>query len=125
MAVDKLSGRLPDSDDESKEQAETKKPKRQRKNKQSKAETKEPKLKQIQEDVKKPLSTKSVTIAKKLHAKEIIPQKEKDKAELLKNKMKAVEIFRKSKKGPGYVKSRKLRKQEPLEDANLSESSDN
>lgn len=58
-----------------------------------------------------------------LHMKEVIPQKEMDKAQLLKRKMKAIETFRKSKQGPGYVKKRGKVVRQQKEDAELSESS--
>ncbi|EFA03362.2 hypothetical protein TcasGA2_TC013347 [Tribolium castaneum] len=61
----------------------------------------------------------------RLHKKEVIPQKQKDKAEMLKNRIKAVETFRKSKQGPGYVKKRGKVKREPQKDSSyLSEDSD-
>lgn len=62
-------------------------------------------------------------ISSTLHTKEIIVQKEMDKKSLLKNKMKAIEVFRKSKQGPGYMKKRKKVVLQPKEDAELSESS--
>lgn len=66
----------------------------------------------------------STVISNRVHRKEAIPQKEKQKADLLKSKLKAVEVFRKSKQGPGYIKKRKKVVRVPKEDAGLSESSD-
>ncbi|KAI4464459.1 dna repair protein complementing xp-g cells-related [Holotrichia oblita] len=66
----------------------------------------------------------SVSQGSHLHRKETIPQKEKDKADLLRNKLKAVEVFRKSKQGPGFIKKRQKNVRQPKEDAELSESSD-
>ena len=54
--------------------------------------------------------------------KEVIPQKEMDKISTLRSKMKAIEVFRKSKNGPGYVKRRNKSKRFAKEDAELSES---
>lgn len=55
---------------------------------------------------------------------EYIPQREKDKANALKKKLRAIEVFRKSKKGPGYMKKKKKTTREIKENAELSESSD-
>ncbi|XP_050306629.1 DNA excision repair protein ERCC-5 [Anthonomus grandis grandis] len=55
--------------------------------------------------------------------KETIPQKERDKTTLLRNKLKAIEVFRKGKKGPGYVPKKERNKRMPKDDAGLSESS--
>lgn len=58
-----------------------------------------------------------------IHQKEKIPQREKDKTNALKSKLKAIEIYRKSKiEGKHEKKKRTVRK--PKEDAELSESSD-
>lgn len=62
-------------------------------------------------------------IAPKLHVKEYIHQKEKDKKDVLRSKLKAIEVFRKSKQGPGYVKKRQKVIIQPKDDAELSESS--
>ncbi|KAF2882026.1 hypothetical protein ILUMI_24151 [Ignelater luminosus] len=72
---------------------------------------------QEQQQAKKPKSTID------LHKKDVIPQKEKDKLDALRSKMKAIEVFRKSKKGPGYMKKRKVVPRKTKEDAELSESS--
>lgn len=56
--------------------------------------------------------------------KEYIHQKEQGKTDMLKSKLKAIETFRKSKKGPGYMKKRAKVVRAPKEDAGLSESSD-
>nr|XP_022914076.1 DNA repair protein complementing XP-G cells homolog isoform X1 [Onthophagus taurus]XP_022914077.1 DNA repair protein complementing XP-G cells homolog isoform X1 [Onthophagus taurus] len=63
-------------------------------------------------------------MVKKLHSKEVIPQKQKDKADMLKSRMKAIETFRKSKQGPGFVKKRSKKSNLVKEDAELSEDSD-
>ncbi|XP_077300110.1 rad2 superfamily protein mus201 [Arctopsyche grandis] len=54
---------------------------------------------------------------------ETIPQRENDRNIILKNKMKAIELFRKSKKGPGFVNKRKAAVRQPKDEAELSESS--
>ncbi|RZC41075.1 DNA repair protein complementing XP-G cells -like protein, partial [Asbolus verrucosus] len=66
---------------------------------------------------------KKVNLAS-LHRREVIPQKQKEKTDMLKNKLKAIETFRKSKQGPGYVKKKVKVVKTPKEDASyLSESS--
>lgn len=57
------------------------------------------------------------------HIEEFIPQRERDKNDALRNKLKAIEIFRKSKQGPGFVKKRPQVIRKLKEDAELSESS--
>lgn len=58
-----------------------------------------------------------------LHEKEVIPQRERDKKDALKSKLRAIEIYRKSKiEGKHEKKVRKVH--QPKEDAELSESSD-
>ncbi|CAH2004406.1 unnamed protein product [Acanthoscelides obtectus] len=57
-----------------------------------------------------------------LHTKEIIHQRLKENKDLLKNKMKAIEVFRKTKLG--NVKKNPRRKMLPKEEAELSEDSD-
>lgn len=57
------------------------------------------------------------------HIEEFIPQRERDKNDALRNKLKAIEIFRKSKQGPGFVKKRAQVIRKLKEDAELSESS--
>lgn len=119
-----MSGKVPDeNNEEPKKETATKKPKRQKKQQDAPSQSVYTTQKPV---IAKKSNTKSKesTIAKKLHAKEVIPQKEKDKVELLKNKMKAVEVFKKSQKKCSNVKNQKQHKQEPLADANLSESSD-
>ncbi|KAF7997288.1 hypothetical protein HCN44_005565 [Aphidius gifuensis] len=61
-------------------------------------------------------------INKKIKTAEIIPQKVHDKQMALKKKLKAIEIFRKSKKGPGKKNTRSVKKV-ITKVANLSESS--
>ncbi|CAH1133868.1 unnamed protein product [Ceutorhynchus assimilis] len=56
--------------------------------------------------------------------KEVIPQKEKDKSTVLRNKLKAIEVYRKGKQGPGFVPKRGRNRRLPKADAGLSESSD-
>ncbi|XP_018567912.1 DNA repair protein complementing XP-G cells homolog [Anoplophora glabripennis] len=58
-----------------------------------------------------------------VHKKEIIHQRLRDKSDSLKNKLKAMEVFRKSKKGLGYVPKRGKKITVPKEDAGLSEES--
>lgn len=55
---------------------------------------------------------------------ETIPQKARDQTTLLRNKLKAIEVFRKGKQGPGYVPKRERKRKVPKDDAELSESSD-
>ncbi|KAF5298479.1 hypothetical protein FQR65_LT01258 [Abscondita terminalis] len=84
----------------------------------------ETKLNQIQKEVVKKLdAVKKVPTIATLHKKEVIPQKQKDKEDAFKNKIKAIETFRKSKQGPGFVKSRKRQVRAPKAEAELSESS--
>lgn len=59
-----------------------------------------------------------------LHKIDVIYQKEIVKNDLLQNKLKAIETFRKSKAGPGYVKKRKMVKVALKDEADLSENSD-
>uniref|UniRef100_A0A1Y1LUP1 Uncharacterized protein n=1 Tax=Photinus pyralis TaxID=7054 RepID=A0A1Y1LUP1_PHOPY len=91
----------------------------------SKAQTRT-KVKQIRDDIEKQVAVakppRAVTKAQ-LHKKEVIPQKQRDKADALRSKIKAIEVFRKSRKGPGYVEPRKMKKRAAKEDAELSESS--
>lgn len=79
------------------------------------------KQKEIETEVQKKIE--KVQPAKNIHKKEVIPQREKDKSNLLRNKLKAIEVFRKSKQGPGYVSKNKKVVRKPKEDAELSESS--
>lgn len=58
-----------------------------------------------------------------LHVKETIPQKEKAQKDALKTKLRAIEIFRKSKQGPGFVSKRVNKIRSLKEEAELSESS--
>ncbi|XP_024939553.1 DNA repair protein complementing XP-G cells homolog isoform X2 [Cephus cinctus] len=57
------------------------------------------------------------------NSQEYIPQREKDKANSLKKKLKAIEVFRKSKKGPGRTKKVKRSSCTIKMEAELSESS--
>lgn len=60
---------------------------------------------------------------KEILTKEVIPQKERDKVDILKSKLKAIEIYRKSKiEGKQGKRIKKVR--QPKEDAELSENSD-
>ncbi|XP_044595804.1 DNA excision repair protein ERCC-5 homolog isoform X2 [Cotesia glomerata] len=73
-------------------------------------ETKEERIKRIKEQEK---------------MQEVIPQREKDKAEALEKKLKAIEVFRKSRAGPGNSGKKSLRKKRTIKkDAELSESGD-
>ncbi|XP_057325005.1 DNA excision repair protein ERCC-5 [Microplitis mediator] len=73
-------------------------------------ETREEKLKKIKENEK---------------LQEVIPQREKDKAEALEKKLKAIEVFRKSRVGPGNSARQNSRRKKNMikKDAGLSESS--
>ncbi|XP_028129377.2 DNA excision repair protein ERCC-5 isoform X1 [Diabrotica virgifera virgifera] len=72
----------------------------------------------------KPKSRKAVVPTKSLHTKDVIHQRLRDKSTSLRNKIKAIEVYRKSKLGPGYVPKRKKTVLIPKEDAELSEESD-
>lgn len=74
------------------------------------AETKEERIKRIKEQEK---------------MQEVIPQREKDKAEALEKKLKAIEVFRKSRAGPGNSGKKSSRRKRTIKkDAELSESGD-
>ncbi|KAL2723861.1 DNA repair protein complementing XP-G cells [Vespula squamosa] len=60
----------------------------------------------------------------KKSVKEYIPQREKDKANSLKKKMHAIEVFRKSKSGLDKTKKVKRNIRKTIQEAKLSESSD-
>lgn len=84
------------------------------------------KLAEIEEEAKRKLveeKARKSRISSVLHTKEVIVQKELDKKNLLRSKLKAIEVFRKSKQGPGYIKKRAKVVTQPKEDAELSESS--
>lgn len=93
--------------------------------KQTKARSRR-RLEQIEEDAKEKLerekARKTRISSSGLHAKEVIVQKELEKKNLLRSKLKAIEVFRKSKQGPGYVKKREKKILQPKADAELSES---
>lgn len=80
-------------------------------------------LAQMEEEAKEKLQEEKARkskISTDLHTKEVIIQKELDKKNLLRSKMKAIEVFRKSKLGPGYVKKRQKNVVQPKEEAELS-----
>lgn len=54
---------------------------------------------------------------------EFIPQREQDRINALKVKLRAIELYRKSKKGPGFVNKRDNKGNRVKDDAELSESS--
>lgn len=82
------------------------------------------KVKEIEKEVKEKVDVPQSKRAVNLHnKKDFIPQKEKEKANLLRTKLKAIVVFRKSKQGPGYTQKRKKLVRQPKEDAELSESS--
>ncbi|CAG9835230.1 unnamed protein product [Diabrotica balteata] len=85
-------------------------------------------VKEINTDVLKVLEEKpkpkKVVPIKSLHTKDVIHQRLRDKSTSLRNKIKAIEVYRKSKLGPGYVAKRKKTVLIPKEDAELSEESD-
>lgn len=60
----------------------------------------------------------------RVRKKETIPQKARDQTTLLRNKLKAIEVFRKGKQGPGYVPKRERKRRMPKDEAELSESSE-
>ncbi|KAK4880815.1 hypothetical protein RN001_008961 [Aquatica leii] len=63
------------------------------------------KLNKIQKEVVSELAgVKKVPTIASLHKKEVIPQRQRDKSDALRNKIKAIEAFRKSKKGPGKTR---------------------
>lgn len=95
--------------------------------KETKARSKK-RSKQIEKEAKESANNSNIKLKKlnvNLHndKKECIPQREKDKAVLLRSKLKAIEVFRKSKQGPGYVQKRRKVSRKPKHDAELSESS--
>ncbi|XP_044743849.1 DNA excision repair protein ERCC-5 homolog isoform X2 [Chrysoperla carnea] len=55
---------------------------------------------------------------------EIIPQREKDRINALKTKLRAIELYRKSKAGPGYVPKKQRPPRKMKDEAELSEDSD-
>lgn len=83
------------------------------------------KLDDIKKEIKSKLEEKTRTerVAPNPHKRDVILQKEKDKAQSLKAKLKAIEVFRKSKKGPGFTKKKAKIVRKLKEDADLSESS--
>ncbi|XP_045470115.1 DNA excision repair protein ERCC-5 isoform X2 [Harmonia axyridis] len=66
---------------------------------------------------------KKKLIERKLHRKEIIPQREREQKNLMRTRMKAIEVFRKSKIDPCAKKGGMHKTRQPKEDAELSESS--
>lgn len=80
---------------------------------------KEPKITNVIPSSEAPSTSKEI-----IAVAEYIPQREKDKANALKNKLRAIEVFRKSKKGPGYTKRTKRSVCKIKAEAELSESSD-
>lgn len=81
------------------------------------------KLKQMNTEIREQLEKTKRPRTRNLHKKETIPQKERDKSDLLRSKLKAIEVFRTSKQGPGFMKKHKQITTTPKEDAELSESS--
>lgn len=80
-------------------------------------------VKELVENQLKNIRKNTQPNVKSVHKKEVIPQREREKSDLLKRKLKAIEVFRKSKQGPGYVQKRQKTKTAPKEEAELSESS--
>lgn len=72
-------------------------------------------------DTKEAKAPINIKVSKTNRYQEIIPQREKDKQSLLQNKLKAIEVFRKTKMDP-RIHSRKRRALTPKADAGLSES---
>ncbi|KAL1490381.1 hypothetical protein ABEB36_013090 [Hypothenemus hampei] len=70
------------------------------------------------------MSIASTSKPTRVPRKESIPQKERNQTMMLRNKLKAIEVFRKGKHGPGFVAKRSKKKKQLKEDAELSESSD-
>ncbi|XP_023246199.1 DNA repair protein complementing XP-G cells homolog [Copidosoma floridanum] len=87
----------------------------------------ESKLKIEQNEIKGESETEAVQVKsepiKMIAIDEVIPQKEKDKVNALKSKLKAIEIFRKSKTGLDRTAKKKKVVKKINKDANLSESS--
>ncbi|CAH1183769.1 unnamed protein product [Phaedon cochleariae] len=81
---------------------------------------------EIQKEMKKKVDTalELSRSAPMFHKEEVIHQRLRNRSDLLKNKLRAIEVFRKSKKGPGYVQKRGKKQIVPKEDAGLSEDSD-
>ncbi|KAJ8960720.1 hypothetical protein NQ318_020012 [Aromia moschata] len=79
---------------------------------------------EIEREAKKELGKEAKkTRAPALHQKEVIHQRLRDKSDVLRNKLKAIEVFRKSKKGPGYVGKLRRTAASAKEDAGLSDDS--
>ncbi|XP_044750492.1 DNA excision repair protein ERCC-5 homolog [Coccinella septempunctata] len=72
--------------------------------------------------IEKELNKKKL-IERKIHRKEIIPQKERAQKNLVNNRLRAIEVFRKSKIDPSTKKGAAHKSRPPKEDADLSESS--
>lgn len=72
-----------------------------------------------EQKIKLPAKTKE-----QLHIKETIPQKERAQKNALKTKLRAIEIFRKSKQGPGFIPKRVNKIRNLKDEAELSESRD-
>lgn len=80
---------------------------------------------EVLHSLEKPVVKKNIPIpTTSFHTKEVIHQKLRDKSDVLRNKLKAIEVYRKSTKGPGYVPKRTKKVAAPKEDAGLSEDSD-
>lgn len=92
--------------------------------KETKARSKK-RVKEIENEVKNVIKDEvMVKPITNLHKKEVIPQKEKEKSDMLKNKLKAIETFRKSKQGPGFVKKKSKTVKVKETASYLSDSSD-
>lgn len=78
---------------------------------------------EIEQEVKNEVKQVKKQCLPNIHKREVIHQKLREKSDLLRNKLRAIEVFKKSRKGPGYVSKREKRRVLPKEDAELSENS--
>lgn len=82
--------------------------------------------KELEDETKKMLEfelKKKTLIERKLHRKEIIPQRERSQKNLMNTRLKAIEVFRKSKIDPSSKKVGTHKIRPPKHEAELSESS--
>lgn len=78
---------------------------------------------EIEKEVRNEIEQVKKQCLPNMHKRDVIHQKLRDKSDLLRNKLKAIEVYRKSKKGPGYIPKREKKKILMKKDAELSEDS--
>ncbi|XP_012280818.1 DNA repair protein complementing XP-G cells homolog [Orussus abietinus] len=115
------------SDNEEKEEAQDQDEKSKKTKSKSKGRTVKWAINQAKEEcISEKLNTNSdatTSNVDNVSCQEYIPQREKDKANALKNKLRAIEVFRKSRKGLAKAKRVKRSARKIVEEAALSESS--